>query len=348
MSRRPWLTALLLAAFGCEPDLTGYAAHTCALVEDGTVWCWGHNEHGALGDGTRYDRPRPAAVPGLPPARSVAAGMGFTCAATSAGEVRCWGRNDRGQLGDGSVEDRATPAPVAGLAGVVRVVAGTYAACAIGAAGEVSWWGELGDVRQVTPVPVVGLPAAAVDAFVHGGDACALLVSGDVYCWKGDGTLEGPWFPAAAIAIAPAPAEPCAVLASGAVTCVDGALPFPARALAGRWGQRCALLEDAAVWCWGEEPFGPPQRFGGDPFAPARFATDAASISVGAGYACAVQASGGVVCWGDGWSGQLGDGMQRERATPVAVVGLPGRAAAVSASPADVVWDYGCGTAATP
>ncbi|MBL8721722.1 MAG: hypothetical protein JNL79_37395 [Myxococcales bacterium] len=84
--------------------------HACALAEDGGVWCWGDNHAGAIGDGTRIDRPRPTRI--LEAASAIALGAAHTCALGRDTKVRCWGRNTEGQLGDGTFVDRLTPTEV--------------------------------------------------------------------------------------------------------------------------------------------------------------------------------------------------------------------------------------------
>lgn len=350
---RAGIAAALLAAFACEPAYTGYGAHACALLEDASVWCWGYDARGQLGDGTTADRARPAPVAGLPPARAVAAGIGFTCAVTADGAAWCWGRDDHGQLGDaGPGPDRATPAPVAGLAGARRVAAGVTAACAVLDSGAVSCWGRLGTIVRPVPEPVSGLPAPAVDVAVGWRLACALLAGGEVWCWGGDDRASRAAIPLAASLAIPFEA-PCAILQDGSVGCAPPAtppaLPSTAIALSGGLEQACAVLADGTVSCWGTRPFGPPHRFSqAQPFGPEAYVTGATAVSVGDGYACARLATGGVACWGDNWSGQLGDGTDVRRTAPVAVVGLPGPASAVTTARGVFVWDHGCGTTAAP
>ncbi len=331
----PWLVLLSFVA-GCPPELPdGVAAHTCALLDDGSVWCWGDNSHGELGDGTVYDRARPVAVAGLPPASSVGAGLGFTCASTLDGLVYCWGQNDEGQLGDGSTADRATPAPVPGLSGVRATAAGRDSACAVLETGEVLCWGTMGDAAR-TPKAVTGLLAAAVDVTVS-DYGCAILTTGEVRCWRWDGVAWDAPF-TSAVSVAPTwYASPCAALTDGSVTCTD-ALPGPAVAVAGGRDELCALLEDGGVWCWGDA-----LGASTDSDSPAPYSTGAAAVAVGDDFACALLSSGGVECWGENWAGQLGDGTDRKRAAPVTVMGLPLPATAVTASLGREIFDSGCG-----
>ena len=98
--------------------LAAGGAHTCALLQTGTVQCWGRNESGQLGDGTTTNRLTPVAVSGLRGVTALAAGGAHTCALLQTGTVQCWGRNFAGQLGDGtSGGSRATPVAVRGLSG---------------------------------------------------------------------------------------------------------------------------------------------------------------------------------------------------------------------------------------
>jgi serine/threonine protein kinase/alpha-tubulin suppressor-like RCC1 family protein len=88
------------------------SAHTCARGRDGSVWCWGRNANGQLGDGTTDDRSRPATVPGLSRIRSLDAGAGHTCAMQEGGETWCWGFNVDGQVGRADRENALAPVRV--------------------------------------------------------------------------------------------------------------------------------------------------------------------------------------------------------------------------------------------
>ena len=88
------------------------AAHNCALDRSGTVWCWGRNTRGAIGDGTITSRPTPARVPLPSSAATLAAGTAHTCATLNDGRTLCWGDNLDGQLGDSAHRPRLLPTPV--------------------------------------------------------------------------------------------------------------------------------------------------------------------------------------------------------------------------------------------
>ena len=89
--------------------------HTVALKNDGTVWAWGRNNYGQLGDGTTTDSDTPVQAGGSSPLSgiiAIAAGESHTLALKNDGTVWAWGRNYYGQLGDGTTTDSDTPVQV--------------------------------------------------------------------------------------------------------------------------------------------------------------------------------------------------------------------------------------------
>jgi alpha-tubulin suppressor-like RCC1 family protein len=99
---------------GVPTRLAAGAVHTCALVEDGSAYCWGQNLSGQLGDGTTQNRATATPVSGGHRFTEIYAGGAQTCAITASGEEYCWGLNQSGQLGDGSRVNRSVPTRVAG------------------------------------------------------------------------------------------------------------------------------------------------------------------------------------------------------------------------------------------
>ena len=87
------------------------AYHTCAIKTDGSLWCWGYNYYGQLGDGTNTDRDTPVQIMSSG-VSSVALGNSHTCAIKTDGFLWCWGYNNYGQLGDGTSVQKSTPHPV--------------------------------------------------------------------------------------------------------------------------------------------------------------------------------------------------------------------------------------------
>jgi alpha-tubulin suppressor-like RCC1 family protein len=182
----------------------GYA-HTCALMPDATMQCWGFNLYGQLGDGTQTDTYAPVAVAGLSGVAALAPGDVQTCALMQDTTVRCWGNNLLGELGDGTRETELTPVDVCAdatcgspLDGIMQVSTGDHHACAVDEAGAVYCWGsnlshQLGTTDAFDCL--IGAPCAATPRLVHGlsrparavsastASTCALLQDSSVECW---------------------------------------------------------------------------------------------------------------------------------------------------------------------
>ena len=218
--------------------------YTCALLHNGTVYCWGFNERGELGDGTPISRLVPGVVPGLEDVIGLATGTAHACALLGSGQVSCWGLNEEGQVGDGtSTPNRFVPTPVVGLPNAVAVAAGVSHTCALVVDGTARCWGRnddgqlgIGVVGDMT-VPVTPLNLTGATLITAGGNhTCAALVNGEVRCWGNNGVnqashLAGDQLSPVTVvlanltplrsvtAIAAGNAHTCAAQASGAVYC---------------------------------------------------------------------------------------------------------------------------------
>jgi alpha-tubulin suppressor-like RCC1 family protein len=143
---------------------------TCAVTDAGAVVCWGGNDHGEIGDGTRMARSVPTPATGLGSGVvGLAAGDAHACAVVSSGAVFCWGFNTYGTVGNDGGSDAWQPTPVVGLtsgAGVVALTGGGAHTCALFDTGGIRCWGlntsgQLGDgtnVDQHTPGALVTFP----------------------------------------------------------------------------------------------------------------------------------------------------------------------------------------------
>ena len=131
---------LLLASAAIGQTIAGGASHTVILKPDGTVFAFGTNNQGQLGDTTTTTRKSPVQVAGLSDIVAVAAGANHSLAVTSNGVLYGWGDNSLKQLGDGTTTDRLTPSVIP-LSSVVAVAAGEYHSIALTSGGDVYAWG---------------------------------------------------------------------------------------------------------------------------------------------------------------------------------------------------------------
>lgn len=289
--------------------------HSCALLFDRTVRCWGWNGYGQLGDGSTTNRLTPVVVPGLTGVVAIAAGRYHTCAVLATGQARCWGSNDYGEVGDGTTTIRLTPVDVQGVTDAVAVVVGNYHTCVLSWGGGAQCWGvnnfgQLGDgsnAQRLAPTAVVGLSSGVLALSAGYYFTCALLTGGGVKCWGdnsigqlGDGTLVNRNAPVdvsgltgGMAAIAAGRTAACALASSGAIT--------------------------SSIKCWGNNDYGKlGDRTTTLRTAPVRargLTQQPVAIAMGDTSTCTLNADRRARCWGLNNVGQLGDGTFTSRLT---------------------------------
>ncbi|MCX4246340.1 RCC1 domain-containing protein [Paraliomyxa miuraensis] len=212
----PASAALAVDVGGPVASVTTGAEHTCALLDDASVRCWGSNASGQLGlgqPGPVGDDETPASVgPVLVggPTHALVAGWFHTCALLDGGAVRCWGRGNNGRLGYGNtawIGQTNTPASVGPVnvgGTVVQIAAGNAHTCALLIGGTVRCWGwgthgqlgygntqDVGDDEVPADAGDVDVGAPVVQIAADGNYTCALIDSGALRCWGngGDGRL---------------------------------------------------------------------------------------------------------------------------------------------------------------
>lgn len=133
-----------------------------ALKSDGTLWAWGANSEGSLGDGTTTQRESPVQVIDLTGVVTIAAGVSHSLAIKSDGTAWAWGSNNGGALGDGTTTDRTSPVQVSDLSEVVSMAGGSAYSLAVTANGTLWTWGTNGKGQlgngttnpHTTPFPI--------------------------------------------------------------------------------------------------------------------------------------------------------------------------------------------------
>ena len=283
-------------------DLGGGADHSCMVLDDGSVRCWGANDEWQKdGTGTSTTNTDLAILDLGQKALAVESGEKHTCAILEDRSVQCWGRNDEGQ----------TTNPTNGGKGIVAVY--------------------LGLDNVSTPLRALGLDLGKnhTCVIVDDGDGDAL---GPVKCWgandeeqkDGTSTHNGSMVTVQvgssdvlARALALGQAHSCAIKGDGSVVCwgrddegQTGTSGVPAlgadrtaTAIAAGKNHTCALLDDDSVKCWGDDSSG--QVAGGTPsLGSSSLSSKAKAISLGYDHSCALLVSGAVQCWGSNVSEQ--------------------------------------------
>ena len=185
------LTPTTVSLTGVTKVSTG-GMHACALKSDSTVWCWGSNDHGQLGDGTTTNSQSPVQVGGVSGAIDVAAGgfNGASCAVLTGGSVKCWGDDSLSQTGDGdgAATDHLTANTVVSISDASAITMNFYSTCAIRSGGSVKCWGLNGYLGNgniggsSTPVDVTGI-TAATSISGQGTHTCVLTTANTGSCW---------------------------------------------------------------------------------------------------------------------------------------------------------------------
>jgi len=294
------------------------SAHTCALLGDGTVQCWGSNEHKQLGVVHPNFSPDPQQVEGLSDVKAIAAGTARTCALLGDGTVQCWGRRAMGH------DDHATP--LLTMDSSKAIAAGDKITCAIARDSEdgtVKCYGHMfcegwgGLARNIG-----GL--SNVKAIAVGEKHMCALLDGTVQCW-GENEYNQVGVETGGECYKHTDLEPFIKFTN-------------VKAIAAGEKHTCALLEDKTVKCWGDNEdkqlgvdtvdvdtadvdTATPQQVGVFPWSDRRL-SNVKAISAGGSHTCALLEDKTVKCWGSNEHKQLGVENPLVTADPQEVFGL--------------------------
>jgi alpha-tubulin suppressor-like RCC1 family protein len=299
----------------CEVS-AGYS-HSLGLRTNGTLWAWGSNNRGQIGDNTITNRSSPVSVVGgFTDWCQASAGESHSLAVRSNGTLWAWGCNTTGQLGDNTITSRSSPVSVVGgFSDWCQASAGGFHSLAVRTNGTLWAWGynrygKLGDnsvTDRSSPVSVVGGLSDWCEASAGYSHNFAIRCDGSVWAWgcNGFGRL-------------------------GDLTCVNRSSPVSITQancwfrLHAAYNNSFAVTCDGGLFAWGYNRYG---NLGlGDisarsPVSVVGGFSDWCQVSAGSYHSLAVRSNGTLWAWGCNTSGQLGDNSITGRSSPVSVVG---------------------------
>jgi len=301
------------ASIGLVTGSTGAGgSHNLSLKSDGSLWAWGDNSNGQVGDNSTTNRLSPTHAGTDTDWVVVSSGGYHSLALKSLGTLWTWGYNSNNQLGDNSTTDSHVPKQVGADTGWTAVSGGSGHSLALRSDGTLWAWGcntsgQLGDdslTNRLVPTQI-GTDARWIAVSAGGQHSLALRSDGTLWAWGnssngqlGDGTVT--WR-----------STPTRIGTDSDWVSVSAGMAFSV-----------ALKSDGSLWAWGDNTFGEV----GDGtttarWAPTRVGTDADWVAVAAGYAHSIALKKDRSLWAWGWngSGQLGDGTTSDRAAPVPV-----------------------------
>ena len=288
------------------------SSHTLVIKTDGSLWAWGVNDRGQLGDGTMTNRLSPVQVGTDKDWKAVDAGTGHTVAIKTDGSLWAWGENDRGQFGNGTTINSHTPVQVGTEKDWIEVAAGWYHSLGIKSDGSLWAWGYndygyLGDgttIRRLSPVQI-GTDKDWKAIMLYYTHSMAIKNDGSLWAWGnnshgnlGDGTTTNRNTP-----VQVGTDKDWATAEAGLVHSVG-------------------LKTDGSIWAWGDNRWG--QIGDGtttDHLFPIQVGTekDWTAVSLGSVHTTAMKSDGSIWSWGGNDYGQLGDGTVTDHYSPIQV-----------------------------
>lgn len=301
----------------------------CLVFSNG-VSCWGANDHGQLGNGTKVLSAALVAVIGISNVSQITVGDHFACSTDSNRDTYCWGQNSSGQLGISAGVDQPTRIPT-GATSSAYISAGTNNLCALKLTGEILCVGDSTSGQSgylsTSAIPLTNSTASNLSKVSAGADtSCAIDSNGLLQCWgalKPISTYGGTFSD-----VSVGNGSACAVTSEKKLLCwgsnsagqlgdgsnrtsmslvsVSNSTASFEKVSVG-YKHSCAVTSDGLVYCWGDNSHLQLGSTGADSKVPKvvpGIAT-ATSVAVGDYHSCAQQTNGSITCWGDNSKKQI-------------------------------------------
>ena len=288
---------------------------TLGIKSNGTLWAWGYNFYGQLGDGTTTNRNVPVQIGSATHWVSVSAGLEFSLAVSSDGKLWAWGRNNFGQLGDGTTTNRNVPIQIGNATNWVSLSAGTAHTLAIKSDGTLWAWGynfygQLGDGANINQTVPTQIGSATNWVSVSAGAYHSLGITADSKLWAWGYNADGQ--------LGDASTNNQAVPSQ--ITVIGITINWVSISAGGY--HSLGISDNGKLWAWGRNDYG--QLGDGTLFNRLRptqitALTNWVSVSGGADHSLATTTDGKLRGWGRNAIGQLGDGTTTDHIAPTQI-----------------------------
>ncbi|MCS3531285.1 T9SS type A sorting domain-containing protein [Chryseobacterium sp. JUb7] len=306
-------TTLPTTATGCWQSVSSGYIHSMGLKADGTLWTWGENAQGQMGDGTIVSKKIPTQIGTANNWVKIAAGYLHSVGLKSNGTLWTWGMNSSGQLGDGTITNKTVPTQIGTATDWVSIAAGDNYTVALKSNGTLWAWGynlygQLGDGTTVNRMTPVQIGTATDWLIIAPGSQHTLAIKANGTLWSWGYNINGQ-------------------LGNGNT---NNSLSPTQIGTATNWKSVSAgffhslgLKTDGTLWAWGDNNYG--QMGNGtlnDSYIPIQIGTATNWQSIYADYyysSAGIKADGTLWAWGGNNFGQLGDGTKTDRILPIQI-----------------------------
>ena len=290
-------------------------SHVTAIKSDGSLWSWGSNTNGNLGDGTTIGKSSPVQI-GSSSWNMVSAGNSHTAAITTSGALYVWGLNTFGQLGDGTTINQSSPVQI-GSSSWTTVTAGSSYTAAINTTGALFTWGvngsgQLGDGTTIDKSSPVQIGSSSWNMVSLGvGHTAGIITTGALFTWGNNITAQ--------LGDGTATSRSSPVQVAGALTLTNSwkivsVSPGSTHTVAIR-------ASDSSLWAWGDNTQGQlgdgtttrrilPVKIGDSSWT---------TVTTGSSYTAGITTTGALFTWGGNTTGQIGDGTTINKSSPVQI-----------------------------
>jgi Regulator of chromosome condensation (RCC1) repeat/Secretion system C-terminal sorting domain len=298
----------------CWQSVKAGGGHTFAIKQGGTLWAWGFNSHGQLGDGTLIDKNTPTQIGTSSNWQSISGGERHSLAIKQDGTLWAWGNNEYGQLGDGTLINKSTPVQIGTATNWQSISGGSYQSFALKQDGTLWAWGynafgQLGDGTNTNKNAPTQIGTATNWQSIAGEYFHTLAIKQDGSLWAWGNNFSGQ-------------------LGDGTNTDKNAPIQIGIatnwQSISGGEEYSLAIKQNGTIWAWGMNFFGElGDGTNNDKFIPTQIGTTSnwQSISTGAWHSLAVNQSGTLWAWGENLFGQLGDSTFTDKNIPTQIGG---------------------------